>query len=40
MERPYTRAELLEKVKKKSSLLNRQDKWCNENQIDVNFEDF
>ncbi len=39
LERPYTRAWLLENVKKKIfEINNRQDRWCTINSIDVNYE--
>lgn len=38
LERPYTRAWLLENVKKKIFEINRQDRWCTINSISVNYE--
>lgn len=38
LERPYTRAGLLENVKKKIFEINRQDRWCTTDSIDVNYE--
>lgn len=38
LERPYTRAGLLENVKKKIFEINRQDRWCTINSISVNYE--
>ena len=39
LERPYTRAGLLENVKKKIFEINRQNRWCEDDTININFED-